>query len=113
VWPLSGGLVGGKFGGIDLGSRFVLLLSAVEFEDAIDVDLGDPMLDGCGCFLRTVLFLVLAVTQLTLDLHVSLSTAGIYQKESSKGGNLIDAFFGLPSHNFGVAWDGLGGQMAQ
>ena len=65
MWPLSGGLVGGKFGGIDLGSRFVLLLSAVEFEDAIDVDLGDPMLDGCGCFLRTVLFLVFAVTQLT------------------------------------------------
>jgi len=40
-------LVGGKFGGIDLGSRLVLLLSAVEFEDAVDVDLGDPMLDGC------------------------------------------------------------------
>ena len=36
-WPLSGGLVGGKFGGIDLRSRLVLLLSAVEFEDAVDV----------------------------------------------------------------------------
>jgi len=44
-WPLSGGLVGGKFGGIDLGSRLVLLLSAVEFEDAVEVDLGNPMLD--------------------------------------------------------------------
>ena len=33
--PLSGGLVGGKFGGIDLGSRLVLFLSAVEFEDAV------------------------------------------------------------------------------
>ena len=65
---LSGRLVGGKFRGINLGSRFVLLLSAVEFEDAVDVDLGDPMLDGCGRFLRAVLFLVFGVTQLTLDL---------------------------------------------
>ena len=32
---LRGGLVGGKFGGIDLGSRLVLLLRAVEFEDAV------------------------------------------------------------------------------
>ena len=51
-WPLSGGLVGRQFGGIDLGSRLVLLLSAVEFEDAVNVDLGDPMLDGRGRFLR-------------------------------------------------------------
>jgi hypothetical protein len=29
--------------GIDLVGRLVLLLSAVEFEDAVDVDLGDPM----------------------------------------------------------------------
>ena len=35
------------------------------------MNLGDPMLDGCGYFLRTVLFLVFAVTQLTLDLYVS------------------------------------------
>jgi hypothetical protein len=28
-WLLSGGLVGGKFGGIDLGSRLVLLLRAI------------------------------------------------------------------------------------
>ena len=66
------------------------------------MDLGDPMLDGYRRFLRAVLFLVFAVTQLTLDLDVSLSTAGIYLKESSKGVNLIDAFFGLPSHKFRV-----------
>jgi hypothetical protein len=42
-WPLGGGLVGGKFGGIDFVSRLVLLFRAVEFEDAVDVDLGDPM----------------------------------------------------------------------
>ena len=100
--PLSGGLVGGKFGGIDLGSRLVLLLSAVEFEVAVDVNLGDPMLDGYGRFLRAVFFLVFAVTQFTLDLYVSISTAGIYLKESSKGVNLTDAFFGLPSHKFRV-----------
>jgi hypothetical protein len=29
------------------------------------------MLDGCRCFVRAVLFLVFAVTQLTLDLDVS------------------------------------------
>jgi len=40
--PLTEGLVGGKFGGTDLGSRLVLLLSAVESEDAVDVDLGNP-----------------------------------------------------------------------
>ena len=48
-----------------------MLLCAVEFEEAVDVDLVDPMLDGCRCFLRAVLFLVFAVTQLTLDLYVS------------------------------------------
>jgi hypothetical protein len=31
---------------IDLRSRLVLLPGAVEFEDALGVDLGDPMLDG-------------------------------------------------------------------
>ena len=67
-WPLCGGLIGGKFGGIDLGSRLVLLLGAVEFEDAVDVNLGNPVLDGCRRFLRAVFFLVFAVTQLTLDL---------------------------------------------
>ena len=61
---LRGGLVGRKFGGIDLGSRLVLLLRAVEFEDAVEVDLGNPMPDGRGRFLRAVLFLVFAVTQL-------------------------------------------------
>jgi len=50
-WPLCGGPVGGKFGGIDLRSRLVLLLSDVEFEDTADVNIGEPMLDGCGCFL--------------------------------------------------------------
>src|SRR5215471_13179363 len=70
-WLLSGGLVGGKFGGIDLGSRLVLLLSAVEFEDAVDVDLGDPLLDYRGRFFRAVVFLVFAVTRLALDLDVS------------------------------------------
>ena len=44
-WPLRSGLVGEKFGGIDLGSWLPLLLSTVEFEDAVDLDLGDPMLD--------------------------------------------------------------------
>jgi hypothetical protein len=39
-----------------------LLLSAVEFEDAVEVDLGDPMVDGCRRSLRAVLFLVFAVT---------------------------------------------------
>ena len=66
-WPLSGGLVGRQFGGIDLGSRLVLLLRAVQFEDAVDVDLGDPMLDRRGPFFRAVVFLVFAVTQLTFD----------------------------------------------
>jgi hypothetical protein len=68
---LGGGLVGGKFGGIHFRSRLVLLLRAVEFEDAVDVDLGDPMLDVHRRFFRGVLCLVLAVTQLTFDLHVS------------------------------------------
>jgi hypothetical protein len=90
-WPLSGGLFGGKFGGIDLRSRLVLLLRAVEFEDAADVNLGDPMLDGCGYFLRTVLFLVFAVTQLTLDLYVTLSAGSIYPQQ----GPLL---FYQPSH---------------
>jgi hypothetical protein len=54
--PLTEGLVGGKFGGTDLGSRLVLLLSAVESEDAVDVDHGNPMLDGCRRFLRAVSF---------------------------------------------------------
>jgi hypothetical protein len=50
-WPLTGGLVGGKFGGINLGrSRLVLLLRTVEFEDAVDQDRGDPMLEGCRAF---------------------------------------------------------------
>jgi hypothetical protein len=56
------GLVGGKLGGIDLGRRLVLLLREVEFEDALDVDLGDPMLVH-GHFFRAVLSLVFAVTQ--------------------------------------------------
>ena len=34
--------------------------------------------------------------------YVSISTAGIYLKESSKGVNLIDTCFGLPSHKFRV-----------
>ena len=49
-----------------------------------------------------MVFLVFAVTQLTFDLDVSISTAGIYLKESSKGVNLIDTCFGLPSHKFRV-----------
>ena len=80
-WPLSGGLVGGEFGGIDPGSRLVLFLRAVEFEDAVEVDLGNPMLDGRGRFFRAVLFLVFAVTQLPFDLYVSLSAGSIYPQQ--------------------------------
>ena len=81
-WPLRGGLVGGKFGGIDLRSRLVLLFRAVEFEDTVDVDLGDTTLDGRGRFLRSV-FLIFAVAQLTLDLDVSLSAGSIYPQQDA------------------------------